>query len=212
MYLGNVALVPPDPPLSDGAVVLRPLDERDLPALDRSSFDPEIQRWFGAATRTAAELLERKRQGWAEGTAASFAICNAVEPEICLGQVFIELEGEGRGRVGYWLLAEARGRGLATRAVRVLAGWALNELRLARLELWTEPENAPSQRVAERSGFQREGVLRSYVERRDGTRADAVFYSLLPSDIAASEREDAGYEGGTSSVRSSWLPSGSGAS
>ena len=169
--------------MTDGAVVLRPLDERDLPALERHFRDPEIQAWFGPDNRTAAELLDRKRRGWTEGTAASFAICDVGEPAACLGQVFVELEGEGRGLVGYWLLAEARGRGLATRAVRLIAAWALNQLKLARLTLWTEPENTPSQRVAERSGFRREGVLRSYVQRRDGTRADAVFYSLLPADV-----------------------------
>ena len=45
-------------------------------------------------------------------------------------------------------------------------------------------ENVASQRVAERAGFTREGVLRAYNGRRDGTRADAVVYSLLPQDLA----------------------------
>ena len=180
-------LVPPNPPLSDGVVVLRPFDERDLAAIERTSHDAEIRRWFGPATRTAAEVLARKRRGWQDGTAASFAICDAADPELCLGQVFVEREREGRGLVGYSLLSEARGRGRATRAVRLVARWALSELELARLQLWTEPDNIPSQRVAERSGFRREGVLRSYIERRDGRRADAVFYSLLPSDLPAND-------------------------
>ncbi len=57
------------------------------------------------------------------------------------------------------------------------------EMGLARLELRTDPENVASQRVAERAGFTREGVLRAYNARTDGTRADAVVYSLLPQDI-----------------------------
>jgi RimJ/RimL family protein N-acetyltransferase len=55
-------------------------------------------------------------------------------------------------------------------------------MRLGRLQLHTDPENVASQRVAERAGFTREGVLRAYNGRRDGTRADAVVYSLLPQD------------------------------
>ena len=84
--------------------------------------------------------------------------------------------------MGYWLLPEGRGRGYATRSVRLLSEWALSSLGIARLQLWTEPDNVASQRVAERSGYVKEGVLRSYRER-NGHRFDAVFYSLLPSDL-----------------------------
>ena len=159
------------------------MDERDLAAIERSSRDEQIERWFGPPRGTARDILARKRQGWADGTAASFAVCDVADPDACLGQVFVERDDDDRGLVGYWLLREGRGCGRATRAVRLASAWALDELRLARLTLWTEPENAASQRVAERAGFQREGVLRAYVKRRDGTRADAVFYSLLPADV-----------------------------
>jgi RimJ/RimL family protein N-acetyltransferase len=57
-------------------------------------------------------------------------------------------------------------------------------MRLGRLQLHTDPDNVASQRVAESAGFTREGVLRAYNARRDGTRADAVVYSLLPEDLA----------------------------
>ena len=63
--------------------------------------------------------------------------------------------------------------------------WALAQPGIARLQLWTTPDNGASQRVAERSGFTREGLLRSYGQRADGTRVDAVFFSLLPEDLAA---------------------------
>ena len=63
-----------------------------------------------------------------------------------------------------------------------MASWALPEMRLGRLQLCADPENVASQRVAERAGFIREGLLRAYSGRRDGTRADAVVDSLLPQD------------------------------
>jgi RimJ/RimL family protein N-acetyltransferase len=66
--------------------------------------------------------------------------------------------------------------------VRLLAPWALRELRLARVALHTTPDNKASQRVAERAGFTREGVLRSF-EEHDGRRVDVVVFSLLPADL-----------------------------
>lgn len=180
-----MSLEPPDPPLSDGVITLRPLDERDLPAIERAAGDAEISRWFDLPGRSPADYLAAKRERWAEGTGASFAICDAARPGTCLGHIFVERDDDGRGSVGYWVLEDGRGKGRATRAVRLTASWALPELRLARLQLHTDPGNVASQRVAERAGFTREGVLRAYDARRDGTRADAVVYSLLPQDLAS---------------------------
>jgi [ribosomal protein S5]-alanine N-acetyltransferase len=177
-------LVPPDPPLSDGVIILRPMDERDLPATERAASDAEILKWFDLHTRSSADYLAAKREAWARRTGASFAICDATRPDRCLGHVFIERDDDGRGSVGFWLLEDGRGKGRATRAVRLIASWALPEMRLGRLQLHTDPENVASQRVAERAGFTREGVLRGYNGRRHGTRADAVVYSLVPQDLA----------------------------
>lgn len=155
-----MSLVPPDPPLSDGVIVLRPLDENDLPAIERAASDAEIRKWFDLHTRRPADYLAAKREAWAAGTSASFAICDATRRETCLGHVFVERDDDGRGSVGYWLLEEARGKGRATRAVRLMAAWALPAMGLGRLQLHTDLENVASQRVAERAGFTREGVLR----------------------------------------------------
>jgi RimJ/RimL family protein N-acetyltransferase len=177
-------LVPPDPPLSDGVVTLRPPDERDLAAIERGIADPDVIRSFGRPALAADEVLERNRQRWEGGTGATFAICERRDE--CLGHVFVNLAATRRGNagVGYWLLPEARGRGLATRAVRLVSLWALGDLGLARLGLYAEPWNRASHRVAERSGFQLEGTLRAYAEI-DGRRVDFVSYSLLPSDLEA---------------------------
>jgi RimJ/RimL family protein N-acetyltransferase len=88
----------------------------------------------------------------------------------------------GSVEIGYWLIPRARGRGLGSRAVGLLARWAVTEAPLARVEALVVPDNIASQRVLEKAGFRREGHLRSYLvfERR---RADALIYSLLPSDL-----------------------------
>lgn len=91
------------------------------------------------------------------------------------------------GQLGYWVAPEARQRGVATRSVRLLSRWALGSLRLARVEIRVDVENAASQQVAEAGGFTREGVLRSRAESR-GRRWDEVMYSLLPPDLEAAEK------------------------
>jgi RimJ/RimL family protein N-acetyltransferase len=86
--------------------------------------------------------------------------------------------------VGYWTVAEARGRGIATRAVRLVTRWALRDVGVVRMQLRAAAENEASQRVAERAGFVKEGVLRSArFDRRAGKRRDFVLYSLLRDDL-----------------------------
>jgi len=135
---------------------------------------------FGRPTMSGEQLLELNRSRWDRGEAATFAICDASGS--CVGHIFVNMSGVRRGSVGYWLLPEARGKGLASHALRLVSRWALRDLDLRRLALLTEPSNRQSRRVAEANGFLEEGVLRSYAEI-DGRRLDYVSYSLLPSDL-----------------------------
>jgi RimJ/RimL family protein N-acetyltransferase len=178
-----VELAVPDRPLSDGVVSIRPLREDDLPAIERGIADPDVVRWIGPSG-PARELLERNLGRWAEGTSANFSICD--QTDAVLGQVWMtrDLADADRGRVGYWLLPEARGKGLATRSVQLISRWSLGDVGLARLSLFTEPSNERSRRVAQRSGFVEEGVLRSFLAIGD-RRVDCVVYSLLPADLTA---------------------------
>ena len=88
-----------------------------------------------------------------------------------------------RGRIGYWMAAGSRGRGICTRALRILSRFGLDELQLQRLELVTDPDNITSQRVAEKVGFRREGVLRARLRHPDGRVRDSLMYSLLPGEL-----------------------------
>jgi RimJ/RimL family protein N-acetyltransferase len=85
-------------------------------------------------------------------------------------------------QLGYWVKREARGRGIATRALRLLSEWAFAELGAYRLQLLAEPGNVASQRVAEKAGFRREALLRSYLDLK-GTRRDVYMYALLREDL-----------------------------
>jgi RimJ/RimL family protein N-acetyltransferase len=86
-----------------------------------------------------------------------------------------------RGEVGYWLACEARGHGHASRAVRLICGWGFGSLGLERIDLFAATANAASQRVAERAGFIREAILRSYLRVRD-RQLDMVAFGLLAGD------------------------------
>lgn len=173
-------LVLPEAPLSDGVVELRPVDERDVETVESAAGELEISRRFGLERLSPREYVDAYADAARAGTGAAFAIC---DPDgRSFGHVLVELRGAGRADVGYWLLPEGRGRGRATRAIGLVSRWALAQPGVARLQLWTVPGNTASQRVAERAGFQREGVLRAYGEV-DGRRVDAVFYSLLPTDV-----------------------------
>jgi RimJ/RimL family protein N-acetyltransferase len=87
----------------------------------------------------------------------------------------------GEGELGYIVAPAARGRGVAGRAIRLLAGWAFREVGLMRLEAWIDVANEPSIRVVERAGFTYEGIRRS-VHFKENLRADMAIYSLLPGD------------------------------
>ena len=80
--------------------------------------------------------------------------------------------------VGYWLAEEHQGRGLMTRAVRVLVDHAFGELELHRVEIQAAEGNRRSRAIPERLGFQQEGILRE-AECVGGRYLDLVVYGLL---------------------------------
>jgi RimJ/RimL family protein N-acetyltransferase len=180
-------LLYPDPPLSDGEILLRAMAEADLSAVVNACRDPEIVRFTKVPdgyTETDArawrELSERQRR---QGSGIVFLVISAARGELAGS---IDLHGveweELRAKIGYWTAAEARDQGVATRAVRLLSRWALEDLGLARLEIDADVENIASQSVAEGAGFTREGVLRSHSQVKD-RRYDSVVFSLLPGDL-----------------------------
>src|SRR5215475_9608573 len=109
----------PDPPLGDEEITLRPPAQRDLPAIELISRDPGWVAAFGVPTMSPAEMLELNEQRWADGRAATFAISD--RSDRCVGHVWLNVSplDRHRGTLGYWLLPPARGKGLATRAVKL---------------------------------------------------------------------------------------------
>lgn len=180
-----VLLSYPDPPLTDGAVVLRRWAESDIGCVEEASRDPHIPEGTTVpASFTVAEGLAWIERQWerADNGGLSLAITDAGSDD-ALGAVVLMFRKPGTVEIGYWVVERARRRRLASRAVALLAPWALTDAGLARIEALVDPENIASQRVLESVGFRREGHLRSYLVF-DKRRADAFIYSLLPSDLA----------------------------
>ena len=161
--------------LEDEKVVLRPLASDDAPELAAGiDEDPDLDRW----TRIPFPYTENHAREFIGSTdETAFAILDRASEEL-LG---VRAGDEGVVELGYWVRAGARGRGVATRAVALVARFAFDELGAARVQLVTEPDNLASQRVAEKAGFSREGTLRSFLAFK-GRRRDAVMFSLLPGE------------------------------
>jgi RimJ/RimL family protein N-acetyltransferase len=183
------ALPLPQPPLTDGVVALRPWREPDVAAVATWGEDLEIVRWTAVPVDQTADTVrayfqraERARQ---VGLFVALAIVDAASDQV-LGSCDVRRPDPtdlAIGELGYVLVARARGRGLATRAVRLLTEWGFGQLGMERIQALVHPENPASGRVLERLGFRREGLLRSYRAEPEG-REDRVIYAVLPGELA----------------------------
>jgi RimJ/RimL family protein N-acetyltransferase len=184
-----VRIRPPDPPLSDGVVALRPWTDADIATIAEACRDPEIARWIddipAPYTRADARAyVAASRRGWKDGTLWAFAVTDA-ETQGVLGSCGVGWQDQPHAvaEIGYWVRAEGRRQGIATCAVRLASTWAFEECGVQRLQLRADVLNAASQRVAERAGYVREGILRSVrYSRRQQRRVDFVMYSRLAGD------------------------------
>jgi RimJ/RimL family protein N-acetyltransferase len=153
------------PTLRDDDIVLRPKTADDADALTAACQDPEIPRWTTVPspyTRAdAVRFLVASEAEAANGRAANLLAVDARDGRLLGSFSVLELDrAPGYGEIGYWVAAEARGRGVATRAVKLLADWARHELGLTRIEILPHIDNAPSRRVAEKAGFRDTGELK----------------------------------------------------
>ncbi|RBY94966.1 alanine acetyltransferase [Blastococcus sp. TBT05-19] len=179
--------------LTSGPVELHPLRRRDAAEWSRlrvaneswlSPWEPTapvpwVPRHAPAAYRAMRRTVARRAR---LGTSLPFAV--RVDGRLA-GQVTVDniVRGALRtGYLGYWIDRSVAGRGIASLAVALVCDHAFGPVGLHRLQADIRPENLPSQRLVERLGFQREGLLRRYLDI-DGDWRDHLAYALLAEDL-----------------------------
>lgn len=183
----NVAL--PSTPLADGVVTLRPWQAEDAGPIATAFSDPESLYWMHQVPEPyteddALDYVRAMDAAWRAGAGGAFAVVEAASGEVA-GSVGLHVVDAELAvvEVGYWAAPAVRGRGMTTRALRLLSRWLLDSVGAARVQLRADVRNAASVRVAEKAGFVREGVLRSSgYNHRAGRRIDYVMFSLVPAD------------------------------
>jgi RimJ/RimL family protein N-acetyltransferase len=180
----------PDPELADDAVRLRAPAAADVPAITKACQDPDIQHF----TFVPVPYHEEHARNWVAGAAAragageglSLVIVDAGDRARLLGTVGLLRPDWVRRtiEIGYWVAPWARGRGLAVRAVKLLAPWALGTLDLARVACEVDVDNAASRRVAQRAGFVAEDARPAPITLK-GRTWNLVSYSLAPEQVTS---------------------------
>jgi RimJ/RimL family protein N-acetyltransferase len=173
---GGVPLAPPT--LTDGVITVRPLRDGDVPAIVAACQDPEIPRWTSVPSPYLPEDARRFLAIVASQAAAGsgFSLAMADVDDRLIGTVGLMEVHDGRGEIGYWVAAEARGRGAAVRATVLLRDWAHSELGLHTIEVLPHRHNHASRRVAERAGFTATGELRRLARMPPGQRDGYLVY------------------------------------
>ncbi len=162
-------------------LVLRPPNANDLQGLAAAFADGELSEADNISPFSRDELATDARGFVAKRELVRLVVADVRNGVIFGGGTLHHLDSErGIIEIGYWLYPRARGRGIATKVARALAEYAFT-LGVQRVTAHVSVGNLQSERVLERAGFTREGVLRS-MPRPDGGRGDKTIFSLLPGE------------------------------
>lgn len=128
--------------------------------------------------------LSRNREDMAQGVATTFLIFDRQTRQL-LGGISIGNIRHGvaeSANIGYWMGERHAGKGIMVEAVKLVCRYGFSGLGLHRIEAACIPDNNRSVRVLEKAGFQREGLLRSYL-RINGEWRDHLLYALIANEL-----------------------------
>lgn len=178
--------------LRDDSLVVRPHEPDDVEPLFLAIRESiaEISPWLpwchpGFSQGELESFVEMSRAGWRDGSQCQFGIFDAKTGRALGGISLNHFARPNRlANMGYWVRTSATRRGVATRAIRLVAAFGFGELQLTRIEIAALPDNLPSRRAAERAGAKFETLARNRLVMH-GRACDAALYSLIPADLAA---------------------------
>jgi RimJ/RimL family protein N-acetyltransferase len=173
--------------LTDGHLLLRLPEERDVPAITEACQDEELARWVPVPVpyriEHATGFVDSRPAAWAneETGEMTFAV-TAVDGGQLLGMVGLKAADPTMREIGFWTAPWARGQGVMTAAARLTCRFGLDVLGLDRVEWWAAVGNVGSRRVAEKLGFTMEGTCRARLPHR-GDRLDGWVGGLLAGEL-----------------------------
>ncbi|GAB3592987.1 hypothetical protein GCM10027446_14510 [Angustibacter peucedani] len=187
------------PTLTDGEdpdrITLRPHGPDDVDAVRALWSDEQVRRWarvpFGPEREHAERFVAERAEAWdadRSWTLAVEAVDDAGQARFA-GQVQLRPLGGGGAELGYALAPWARGRGVVSRAVRLLLDWGFTDAAdggggLDVVQWWSQVGNWGARRVAWACGIRVEGAVRGYAEH-EGARHDAWVGSVVRGDDLA---------------------------
>jgi len=176
--------------LTDNEILLRPYKREDVPVMFEAVRESvaEVSIWLewchtDYKIEESEDFIKSRFEAWKNEEEYSFAILDT-ETKRYLGGVGLNLINRKFKlcNLGYWIRTSATGRGSASKATRLAARFALNELNLNRVEIIAAFGNKASQRTAEKAGALREGVIRKALPLH-GEVHDCVLFSLIAEDF-----------------------------
>jgi ribosomal-protein-serine acetyltransferase len=176
--------------LTDGLILLRPYRMSDVEPLHEAVHESiaDLSKWFPwchaeHSLEESRRFVETRSEAWEAGRDYGFAVFDYRGGRYIGNCSLFEVRaGDKTASASYWVRTSQTNGGIATAALRLLAEFGFNELRLNRIEIIVATENRASLRVAEKSGAKREGVLRNRFPV-GGRVHDAVMFSLIPQDL-----------------------------
>lgn len=187
----------PDISLSTERLVLRPLEDEDIPALTEMMNDEQVVAWTAVPQPFTEDAARSWVNRYAPGERTSGRGLDLAVTEF-LTQRLVGIVQLGKTNwhvrsteLSYIVAPWARGEGYASEAALATAQWLFGDQKFERLELRTAADNTASQQVAQKIGCISEGVLRNACIARtrteDGSwvtlRTDFIVWGLLPEDI-----------------------------
>ncbi|MDT0437201.1 MULTISPECIES: GNAT family N-acetyltransferase [Streptomyces] len=195
--------------ISTERLVLRPLDEDDVPALTEMMNDEQVAAWTDVpqpVTEDAARswVTDRAPAQRGSGRGVDLAVTEFLTQRLVGVVQLARTDWKIRStELSYIVAPWARGEGYASEAALATAQWLFATQKFERVELRTPADNTAAQQVAQKIGCISEGVLRNacivHVRTEDGgwtdLRSDYILWSLLPEDLAGAGEELAGSGG-----------------
>ncbi len=175
--------------LSNDVVKIRRYRADDIPLLFEAAREStsEMLVWMSwchpkYSLEESTSFILSSEDAWNQKTRFAFAVFDA-NSNLFLGGVGLNQFNRNHNfaNLGYWVRSSQTGRGVATAATLLAAEFGFKDLGLNRIEILTAVGNAASQRVAEKAGAKKEGILRSRIVLHDRPQ-DAVMYSLIAND------------------------------